>query len=35
MKPRVMVLAVFTPLVGLMIAPVRLDPLPGFEPYRQ
>jgi heme o synthase len=30
MKPRVMVLAVFTALVGLMIAPVRLDPLPGF-----
>src|SRR6202166_3777160 len=30
MKPRVMVLAVFTALVGLMVAPVRLDPLPGF-----
>src|ERR1043165_6361469 len=30
MKPRVMVLAVFTALVGLMIAPVRLDPLPGL-----
>jgi heme o synthase len=30
MKPRVMVLAVFTALVGLMIAPVRLDPLFGF-----
>jgi heme o synthase len=30
MKPRVMVLAVFTALVGLMIAPVRLDPLLGF-----
>src|SRR3984885_12288454 len=30
MKPRVMVLAVFTALVGLMAAPVRLDPLPGF-----
>ena len=29
MKPRVMVLAVFTALVGLMIAPVRLDPLLG------
>ncbi|MBV8755350.1 MAG: protoheme IX farnesyltransferase [Hyphomicrobiales bacterium] len=30
MKPRVMALAVFTALVGLMIAPARLDPLPGF-----
>jgi protoheme IX farnesyltransferase len=30
MKPRVMVLAVFTALVGLMVAPVRLNPLPGF-----
>src|SRR5262245_23349517 len=30
MKPRVMVLAVFTALVGLMIAPTRLDPLSGF-----
>ena len=30
MKPRVMVLAVFTALVGLMIAPARLDPLLGF-----
>jgi len=30
MKPRVMALAVFTALVGLMIAPVRLDPLLGF-----
>jgi protoheme IX farnesyltransferase len=30
MKPRVMALAVFTALVGLMIAPVRLDPLIGF-----
>jgi protoheme IX farnesyltransferase len=29
MKPRVMALAVFTALVGLMIAPVRLDPLLG------
>ena len=29
MKPRVMALAVFTALVGLMIAPVRLDPLVG------
>ena len=29
MKPRVMVLAVFTALVGLMVAPVRLDPLFG------
>jgi heme o synthase len=30
MKPRVMILAVFTALVGLMIAPVRPDPLFGF-----
>jgi heme o synthase len=30
MKPRVMALAVFTVLVGLMIAPARLDPLLGF-----
>jgi protoheme IX farnesyltransferase len=30
MKPRVLVLAVFTGLVGLMIAPFRLDPLLGF-----
>jgi protoheme IX farnesyltransferase len=30
MKPRVMVLAVFTALVGLAIAPIRLDPLLGF-----
>jgi len=30
MKPRVMVLAVFTAFVGLMIAPTRLDPLLGF-----
>jgi protoheme IX farnesyltransferase len=30
MKPRVMVLAVFTALVGMMIAPVRPDPLLGF-----
>ena len=29
MKPRVMSLAVFTALVGLMIAPARLDPLLG------
>ena len=29
MKPRVMLLAVFTALVGLMIAPGYLDPLPG------
>src|SRR5215470_923897 len=29
MKPRVMALAVFTALVGLMIAPTRLDPLLG------
>ena len=30
MKPRVMMLALFTAYVGLMIAPTRLDPLPGF-----
>ena len=30
MKPRVMVLAVFNALVGMMIAPARLDPLFGF-----
>jgi len=30
MKPRVMVLAVFTALVGLISAPARLDPLLGF-----
>jgi protoheme IX farnesyltransferase len=30
MKPRVMALAVFTALVGLMIAPHRLDPVLGF-----
>ena len=30
MKPRVMALAVFTALVGLMIAPAHLDPLRGF-----
>jgi protoheme IX farnesyltransferase len=30
MKPRVMLLAVFTALVGLMIAPDHLDPLLGF-----
>jgi heme o synthase len=30
MKPRVMALALFTAFVGLMIAPVRLDPLPGL-----
>jgi heme o synthase len=30
MKPRVMLLAVFTALVGLMIAPGHLDPLLGF-----
>jgi protoheme IX farnesyltransferase len=30
MKPRVMLLAVFTALVGLVIAPVHLDPLLGF-----
>ena len=29
-KPRVMALALFTAFVGLMIAPTRLDPLPGF-----
>src|SRR5580704_3365392 len=30
MKPRVMLLAVFTALTGLLIAPARLDPLLGF-----
>jgi protoheme IX farnesyltransferase len=30
MKPRVMALAVFTALVGWMIAPARLDPLLGL-----
>src|SRR5262245_26993102 len=30
MKPRVMALAVFTALVGLMLAPAHLDPPPGF-----
>ena len=30
MKPRVMLLAVFTALVGLVIAPVQLDPLSGI-----
>jgi heme o synthase len=30
MKPRVMALAVFTALVGLMIAPIRPDPILGF-----
>src|SRR5262245_28798645 len=30
MKPRVMSLAVFTALVGMLIAPGRLDPLLGF-----
>ena len=30
MKPRVMALAVFTALVGMMIAPAHLDPLLGF-----
>ena len=29
MKPRVMVLAVFTAIVGMAIAPAHLDPLPG------
>lgn len=29
-KPRVMALAVFTALVGLVIAPVHIDPLPGL-----
>src|SRR3984893_5923172 len=29
-KPRVMMLAIFTALVGLSIAPVRLDPLSAF-----
>jgi protoheme IX farnesyltransferase len=30
MKPRVMVLAVFTACVGMMIAPSRVDPLLAF-----
>src|SRR5271163_4429933 len=30
MKPRVMLLAVFTALVGLMIAPEKIDPVFGF-----
>ena len=30
MKPRVMGLALFTALVGLMLAPTHIDPLPGF-----
>src|SRR5262249_27659628 len=30
MKPRVMILAIFTAFVGLMIAPARLDPLLGL-----
>jgi protoheme IX farnesyltransferase len=30
MKPRVMALALFTAFVGLMIAPIRLNPLPGL-----
>ena len=30
MKPRVMLLAVFTALVGLMIAPAKIDPVLGF-----
>src|SRR5262245_6222470 len=30
MKPRVMTLAVFTALVGMMVAPAHLDPLLGF-----
>ena len=29
-KPRVMALALFTAFVGLMVAPIRLEPLPGF-----
>jgi len=29
MKPRVMALAIFTALVGMMVAPVRLEPLLG------
>jgi protoheme IX farnesyltransferase len=29
-KPRVMALSLFTAFVGLMIAPTRLEPLPGF-----
>src|SRR5258708_11979525 len=31
-KPRVMMLAVFTALVGLSLAPVRLDPLTTLAP---
>jgi hypothetical protein len=34
MKLRVMLLAVFTAIVGLMIAPGHLDPLPGFSTSR-
>jgi heme o synthase len=30
MKPRVMMLALFTAYVGMMIAPTHIDPLPGF-----
>ena len=30
MKPRVMALAVFTAFVGMMVAPGRIDPIPGF-----
>jgi hypothetical protein len=29
-KPRVMALSLFTAFVGLMIAPIHLEPLPGF-----
>ncbi|MEH2484644.1 heme o synthase [Bradyrhizobium sp. AZCC 2230] len=29
-KPRVMTLSLFTAFVGLIVAPTRLDPLPGF-----
>jgi protoheme IX farnesyltransferase len=29
-KPRVMALALFTAFVGLMIAPIRFEPLPAF-----
>ena len=29
-KPRVMALSLFTAFVGLMIAPIRLEPFPGF-----
>jgi heme o synthase len=29
-KPRVMALSLFTALVGVMIAPTRLEPIPGF-----